>query len=95
MSQSVPSSVASVLGKTRSPSSVIVVIDVESVAPKKSNKVSMVGKELPASSSVPYMTIVVPVRKRRNLSSIAGSPQKSCLNTAKKPTKAVVVEEDV
>lgn len=72
-----------------------VVIDVESVASEMSSKDVMAAKELPASSHVPYMTVAVPVCKRRNSTTIARSPKKRCQNSATAPATAVVKEVDV
>lgn len=50
-----------------------ILIDIESVTPELSNKDVKVAKELPAFSYGSYMTISVPVCKRKKSSKIAMS----------------------
>lgn len=50
-------------------------IEVETVAPVKSNTDVMATEELPASSHAPYMTIAVLLRKREKSITMALSPR--------------------
>lgn len=93
MFPSLPSSVTIALSLTRPslPATVFVVVD--SVTPEISDTDVMVSKQLPASSHARYMAVVVPVRKRGNLNTIARSPKKRHLNAATTPATTIDKED--
>lgn len=72
--QSLLYSVAMALGMTRPQHPATVSIDVMRLVPDMFNADVIVAGELPTFSYAPYMTIVVPVRKRGSSSTITRSP---------------------
>lgn len=83
------------LGVTRPSPSVMVAIDEESLAPERSNTRAMVAKKLAASIHAPYMTIVAPVFKRGNSSTIARSPKRRRKDPAIEAATTVLKNEGV
>lgn len=72
-----------------------IVIVVESVISEMSNTDAMVADVLPASGTLPYMTLAVPVRKREKASKITKLRKKRRRNTAKDPATALVKKKNM
>lgn len=93
MFQSVSSSTAIALGVKRPSPSATIAIDVECVVSEIYSTEFMLVKELSAFVHALYMTIVVPVRKSGNSTTISRSPEKHRLNNALK-TATTVAKDD-